>query len=472
MTELASALDSVDRQARRPEELRWIRGVVNRARSQSRHDPDAQGRALGRLIGATPTPLIAPAAVGANTITKLVAMALWCTVYPVPSGFDSALVDARDATVITVVAAAGASELMIEQGCRSSRQLHAVRTRLAVKLGALVRHMPIGDASLQAAAMLAVLHRTDLLPVNWSRRVVDAQRSDGSWPAGTAPGSTREVWRATVWAVRALVAQQLTTRSMPRFLAESPDPAPPSRPLAPPRRQPAGILRPEDRQALHALGLRSADPITEPSGGTPFGNHGEHHMAPSVAEDPAVLAPRDRELAAARDASARLRTVSDAIDAGYVRGSAFTPAAGSHWIKWDLVDRPFDPAQPSMLLFGGDGADAELVGFSYVLRSTGHPPSGFAGTGDHWHQHFAMCFANGRLVGSDILSTGDCTVLGRMTSDSPDALQADLLLGSDVWMLHAWIVPTHPNPEGVFSTGNPSVQCTTCPPWLAGNELT
>ena len=43
---------------------------------------------------------------------------------------------------------------------------------------------------------------------------------------------------------------------------------------------------------------------------------------------------------------------------------------GTHWIKWSLVGRPFDPAAPSMLLFDGmPGRPIRLVGFSYWVES-------------------------------------------------------------------------------------------------------
>jgi hypothetical protein len=124
-----------------------------------------------------------------------------------------------------------------------------------------------------------------------------------------------------------------------------------------------------------------------------------------------------------------------------------------------------------MILFDGAGPDANLVGFSYVVRSPQGPPEGFAGSSDHWHQHYGICFANGRLIGSDIPSGGDCSVLGLMTSAAPEQLQSDLLAGTDLWMLHAWVLADHPNPDGRFVTSNPAVQCPQCTPWLPGQEL-
>ena len=427
----------------------------------------------GRWAGCSaprPLPFGAPADTGANTITKLVTMALWCRTYPVPAGFDAALAAARDASVVTVTAAAGATQLLVDQGCRSAQDLRAVRRALAVRLATLVRRMPVGDASLQAATMLFALGRRDLVPSNWHRRVVDAQRPDGSWPAGAAPGSSRQAWRATVWAVRALVAAERGGRA-PRLAPPASESTAPSTTATTTPPPPKGTVRPEDLRALDDLAVHGSRSIGEPSGGTPFGTHPVGHHEAAGTEEPAVVATRTTQLDAATQAAGALGTIVDAAAAGYVLGSAFIPGVGAHWIKWDLVDRPFDPARPSMLLFDGNGADAALVGFSYVVRSRGAPPDGFAGGADPWHQHYAICFANGRLVGSDILSTGDCRVLGLMTSATPATLTSDLLTGRDLWMLHAWVVPGHANPDGVFAPTNGAVQCATCPPWLAGNEL-
>ena len=66
---------------------------------------------------------------------------------------------------------------------------------------------------------------------------------------------------------------------------------------------------------------------------------------------------------------------------------------GVHWVDWTLIDAPFDPARPAMLLFDERAGATELVGFSYWVRTP--TPDGFAGSNDVWHQHTNLCIVNG-----------------------------------------------------------------------------
>ena len=50
-------------------------------------------------------------------------------------------------------------------------------------------------------------------------------------------------------------------------------------------------------------------------------------------------------------------------------------------MKWSLIDKPFDPTAPSMLLFDLRRDPPVLVGFSYWVHST-DAPAGFAGDPD------------------------------------------------------------------------------------------
>jgi len=99
-----------------------------------------------------------------------------------------------------------------------------------------------------------------------------------------------------------------------------------------------------------------------------------------------------------------------------------------------------------MLLFDRhDDGTTVLVGFSYWLRSS-HEPAGFAGNNDHWHQHTGLCIVNGWV--------------DRELATGPEACAGTYLAGSDLWMLHAWIVPGWTNRWGTFAVRNP----TLCPP--------
>lgn len=146
------------------------------------------------------------------------------------------------------------------------------------------------------------------------------------------------------------------------------------------------------------------------------------------------------QLASARRAAEGLMTTAEAAKAGYVRAAPFTPGDGVHWIRWDLVGQPFDPAHPSMLLYSDTTNHARLIAFSYYTRSVGAPPAGFAGPDDRWHQHRGLCIDAGRTVGEGIAAN----VCGGIW-----------LNGADLWMLHAWIVPGETNPWGQFAPIDP-----------------
>jgi hypothetical protein len=183
-----------------------------------------------------------------------------------------------------------------------------------------------------------------------------------------------------------------------------------------------------------------------------------HSHEPAGAPGPAVeidaaFRAQWREAEATAD---RLRTVEAATAAGYVQATPPVPGVGAHWIRWSLIDRPFDPAAPSMLLFDEvtAGRGPELVGFSYWAFSE-HEPVGFAGEGDVWHRHHGLCFVNGWLMEEDLVHREDCA--------------GDWVNGRDLWMLHAWVVDAAPNPDGRFADVNPAL-CRTrpqTPDWLS-----
>lgn len=54
-----------------------------------------------------------------------------------------------------------------------------------------------------------------------------------------------------------------------------------------------------------------------------------------------------------------------------------------------------------------------------------------------WHRHFGLCFdRDGALEREHVPGPGSC--------------DGTWLNGSDLWMLHAWVVPGHANPDGLF----------------------
>ena len=156
----------------------------------------------------------------------------------------------------------------------------------------------------------------------------------------------------------------------------------------------------------------------------------------------------DADLLAARRVVDRLPDARAARNAGYVLASRALPGIGAHWVKWSLVDRPFDPSQPAMLLTDGNGPDAPVVGLSYFVRSRTRP-AGFAEAAAPWHQHAGLCLVRGRLVAESVTRRADCA-----------GGDGDLLAGRDLWMLHAWVVRDRANPWGAFAPINPAL-CPT-----------
>jgi hypothetical protein len=172
--------------------------------------------------------------------------------------------------------------------------------------------------------------------------------------------------------------------------------------------------------------------------------HDHDHGLPGEAMP--ALTPDEQETFDAQWASAtaavdHLDTLDEIEQAGYVVGSGHTDGAGVHYIKWSLVDRPFDPAEPSMLLFDQvkRGEEPRLIAYSYWVTSDG-PPEGFAGDEDRWHRHLGVCFENGYIMDEN-MDRSDCG--------------GDWVNGVDMWMLHAWVVPGLENDFGRFHTVNP-----------------
>jgi hypothetical protein len=205
----------------------------------------------------------------------------------------------------------------------------------------------------------------------------------------------------------------------------------------PPLDFPGERLAPDRAAALTSLAAASR---ALPCGAVAAaGGHG--HGADLQIESPLAgdeLGRFDEQWAAASAAALTLATPGAAAAAGYVQASPQAPGVGTHWIDWTLIDEPFDPARPSMVLYDErPGRQVRLVGFSYWTRSAPGAPDGFAGANDVWHQHVGLCFVEGWLFQEGVASSDRCA--------------GDWLNGTDLWMLHAWVVPDLPNPDGRFA---------------------
>jgi hypothetical protein len=183
-------------------------------------------------------------------------------------------------------------------------------------------------------------------------------------------------------------------------------------------------------------------------------SHAALTTPPTVAPaDPHVASTLAQQLADARSAAIRLMRLPHLERAGYYLGSYFVPGVGGHYIDWHLVGARFDPTRPAMLLIDDTpGHVPRLAGFSYWVRSA-TPPAGFAGDTDQWHRHFGLCFAGGILAREGVPTAAQCA--------------GTWMNGSDLWMLHAWVVPGYENTAGVFAPRNLDL----CPARI-GNENT
>ena len=173
------------------------------------------------------------------------------------------------------------------------------------------------------------------------------------------------------------------------------------------------------------------------------------HRGPVQAQaitDSAIRTVLQTQLEAARSVTTSVRSTSAAQAAGYLRNTAYTPCGGTHWLNRTLVDNRFDPAKPEMLLFDGNGDDAELVGLSYYVVSGSVAPEGFAGPNDQWHQHVVLCIKDGVVAGPATMTEAQCTARGGKPNNAANA-----------WMLHAWVVAGWENAWGTFAPENPEL---------------
>ena len=186
----------------------------------------------------------------------------------------------------------------------------------------------------------------------------------------------------------------------------------------------------------------------ELSGATVNGGEAHGHRGPSVqaALDEPTRSLLAVQLTQARAAAARYPTAADATAAGYRRVTGYLPCIGAHYMNFSLVDGTFDPEQPEMLLYGGNGPTARMIGLSYYVTGTAVAPDGFAGPNDPWHQHIGLCTRGGVVVGGSSLTAEECAQRGGTKAD-----------GSTSWMVHAWVVPGWESAWGTFSAEHPEL---------------
>jgi hypothetical protein len=149
-------------------------------------------------------------------------------------------------------------------------------------------------------------------------------------------------------------------------------------------------------------------------------------VSTAASVDPADYGPDvERDVARARAATARFRSLDEAEAAGYPRAVSQCLAnppeggMGYHHIHPTLLDDTIEVEHPEILVYARtDDGEYELVGIEYAVplsaRSEDDPPM----------------------------------VMGQALKPAPS-------LG--IWYLHAWVWRTNPN--GLFADWNPNVEC-------------
>lgn len=178
-------------------------------------------------------------------------------------------------------------------------------------------------------------------------------------------------------------------------------------------------------------------------GTTPPPGDDHDHGGGGVSDD--EIAPATWEqIAVSREIAMQYPTAADAVAAGWVQITVHFPGIAAHYIRWDWLDSTFVLEEPEVLLYGGDGLDAPLVGVNYIV-SGAQPPEGFIGDADHWHEHPTLCVStsSGLVIGGENVSAAKCAAMGGV-----------VISFAGNWLLHVWCIPGWESPEGVFSHEN------------------
>jgi hypothetical protein len=169
------------------------------------------------------------------------------------------------------------------------------------------------------------------------------------------------------------------------------------------------------------------------------GVRGKVQPVPLTAAEQSAL---NAQMAAAKTVAREYPTVKAATAAGYAMSTVYVPCIGAHYTNIGFVSS-FNPAHPSELLYAGTSPDSKILGLSFLVYHPNGPPPGFAGPNDRWHQHNAnggLCLRGTVVVAGEESTRQQCAAMGGRKT-----------LLTDIWMVHAWIVPGVACDWGVFS---------------------
>jgi hypothetical protein len=147
----------------------------------------------------------------------------------------------------------------------------------------------------------------------------------------------------------------------------------------------------------------------------------------------------------------RYPTAADAQRDGWFRATKNLYGIGAHYLRSSSFSgaASFDPLNPNIMLFDGEGPDAKFAGVSYIVIGT---PEGFTGNDDVWHAHSSVCIQGGIITSlseenSPVwLSESECTAAGGQV----------LPIGNDE-MIHLWIGPDYIDSAPIFAHDHPKL---------------
>jgi hypothetical protein len=162
------------------------------------------------------------------------------------------------------------------------------------------------------------------------------------------------------------------------------------------------------------------------------GHSGAGHEYPYTEEKGPLTAGQcliiDYQLEQAVQVALQFPTAGEAEDNGWFQLAPWIPGQGTHHMDTSYgIPTEFDWTRPTMLMYDSNSRSGQLTGMVWVVTSGHNPPEGFVGDNDHWHNHQALCYRNGTIIG-DGLTDAQCAARGGTNVDA-----------SGTWLLHVWL---------------------------------
>lgn len=177
--------------------------------------------------------------------------------------------------------------------------------------------------------------------------------------------------------------------------------------------------------------------------------------------DPVVCNKLKGELQATRDYVAKYPKLRDAFADGFEFITPWFAGAGAHIGKWEELDDKITPGRPEVLIYDGNGPNANVVGGMYTVLSDTPPKNVFPGGNDVWHQHKGLCWTSDKDKLAKIgLQPGRKVVIGGEAATKEwcqDTWNGQTEEMASLWMMHTWVVPGCTSKYGVFSHDLPQL---------------